>query len=167
MSELADALDQLAAEQSFTGVVRVDRGGETELAVAYGLADRRHGIPATVDTRFATASANKGFTALAVMQLVEAGQLSLSTPAREVLGADLPLIADDVTIEHLLSHRSGIGDYLDEDLDSISTRLPDAGAGAAPRHHRGVRADPRRPSRRSSPPASGSPTATAASSCWA
>jgi CubicO group peptidase (beta-lactamase class C family) len=32
-----------------------------------------------------------------------------------VLGRDLPLIGDDVTIEHLLSHRSGIGDYLDED----------------------------------------------------
>ena len=35
--------------------------------------------------------------------------------ARSVLGADLPLIDDDVTIEHLLAHRSGIGDYLDED----------------------------------------------------
>jgi len=34
-----------------------------------------------------------------------------------VLGEDLPLIEDDVTIEHLLSHRSGIGDYLDEDTD--------------------------------------------------
>ena len=32
-----------------------------------------------------------------------------------MLGADLPLIADDVTVEHLLAHRSGIGDYLDED----------------------------------------------------
>ena len=36
--------------------------------------------------------------------------------ARSVLGADLPLIADDVTVEHLLAHRSGIGDYLDEDV---------------------------------------------------
>ena len=32
-----------------------------------------------------------------------------------MLGADLPLIGDDVTVEHLLAHRSGIGDYLDED----------------------------------------------------
>ena len=31
-----------------------------------------------------------------------------------MLGTDLPLIGDDVTIEHLLAHRSGIGDYLDE-----------------------------------------------------
>ena len=41
--------------------------------------------------------------------------LQLSTTARSVLGDDLPLIADDVTVEHLLAHRSGIGDYLDED----------------------------------------------------
>ena len=41
--------------------------------------------------------------------------LDLATTARSVLGADLPLIADDVTVEHLLAHRSGIGDYLDEE----------------------------------------------------
>jgi CubicO group peptidase (beta-lactamase class C family) len=41
--------------------------------------------------------------------------LELSTPARSILGADLPAIDDGVTIEHLLSHRSGIGDYLDEE----------------------------------------------------
>jgi CubicO group peptidase (beta-lactamase class C family) len=40
---------------------------------------------------------------------------AMSTTARSVLGADLPLIGDDVTIEHLLAHRSGIGDYLDEE----------------------------------------------------
>jgi CubicO group peptidase (beta-lactamase class C family) len=40
--------------------------------------------------------------------------LELSSPARSALGRDLPLIDDLVTVEHLLSHRSGIGDYLDE-----------------------------------------------------
>jgi CubicO group peptidase (beta-lactamase class C family) len=55
-------------------------------------------------------------TALAVVSLIEEGLLDLSTPARSVLGTDLPLIRDDVTIEQLLAHRSGIGDYLDEEL---------------------------------------------------
>lgn len=41
--------------------------------------------------------------------------LELSTPARSVLGPDLPLIDDGVTVEQLLAHRSGIGDYLDEE----------------------------------------------------
>ncbi|MEX2612765.1 MAG: serine hydrolase domain-containing protein, partial [Gaiellaceae bacterium] len=61
------------------------------------------------------ASGAKGLTALTVVSLIEEGLLELATTARSVLGQDLPLIDDDVTIEQLLSHRSGIGDYLDED----------------------------------------------------
>jgi CubicO group peptidase (beta-lactamase class C family) len=93
----------------------VDRSGDMELCAAYGLADRAHEIPNTVATVFALASGAKTLTALAVMSLVERGTLELGTTARSLLGDDLPLIADDVTIEHLLAHRSGIGDYLDED----------------------------------------------------
>jgi CubicO group peptidase (beta-lactamase class C family) len=108
-------LDALAAETGFSGVVRVDRGDRTELAKAYGLAHRAFGIPNELDTRFGIASGAKGFTALVVVSLVEEGVLELSTTARSVLGADLPLIDDRVTVEHLLAHLSGIGDYLDED----------------------------------------------------
>jgi CubicO group peptidase (beta-lactamase class C family) len=50
-----------------------------------------------------------------VISLVEAGAVDLDTKARSLLGDDLPLIADDVTVEHLLAHRSGIGDYFDEE----------------------------------------------------
>ena len=108
-------LDAIAAEARFSGVVRVDRGNEVVVAKAYGLADRGHEIPNEVDTQFATASGLKGLTALAVVSLIEDGTLELGTTARSLLGEDLPLIADDVTVEHLLAHRSGIGDYLDED----------------------------------------------------
>jgi hypothetical protein len=86
------------------------------------LAHRGWRIPNTTTTRFALASGNKGFTALAVMSLVEEGALSLATTARSILGEDLPLIDDGVTVEHLLGHRSGIGDYLDEEAqDDITT----------------------------------------------
>ena len=115
MSSSAIGLDSLAAETGFSGVVRVDRGGRLEAAKAYGLAHRGFEIPNEVDTRFAIASGTKGLTALAVVSLIEDGLLELSTTARSVLGRDLPLIEDDVTIEHLLAHRSGIGDYLDEE----------------------------------------------------
>jgi CubicO group peptidase (beta-lactamase class C family) len=108
-------LDAIAAEARFSGVVRVDRGNEVVVAKAYGLADRGHEIPNEVDTQFATASGLKGLTALAVVSLIEDGTLELGTTARSLLGEDLPLIGDDVTVEHLLAHRSGIGDYLDED----------------------------------------------------
>ena len=49
------------------------------------------------------------------MSLIERDELQLDTTARSVLGDDLPMIDDRVTVEHLLGHRSGIGDYLDED----------------------------------------------------
>ena len=108
-------IDALARQTRFSGVVRIDRGGAVELAEAYGLADRAHGIPNELDTQFAVASATKGLTALTVIGLVQDGLLELSTPARSLLGRDLPLIDDAVTVEHLLAHQSGIGDYLDED----------------------------------------------------
>jgi CubicO group peptidase (beta-lactamase class C family) len=117
MLDLEHTLDSIADAEGFSGVVRVDRGDAVELAKAYGLAHRGYEIPNTVDTQFALASGTKGLTALAVMSLIEDGSLALATTARSVLGRDLPLIAGDVTIEHLLSHRSGIGDYLDEEAD--------------------------------------------------
>lgn len=116
MGDLWDAVDDVARATGFSGVVRVDRGGEVELATAYGLAHRGCAIPNTVDTQFGIASGTKGLTALTVMSLVEDGRLDLTTTARSVLGDDLPLVDDGVTVEHLLAHRSGIGDYLDEDV---------------------------------------------------
>jgi CubicO group peptidase (beta-lactamase class C family) len=112
-------LDALASETDFSGVVRIDRAGEIELARAYGLAHRGFEIPNEVDTRFGIASGAKAFTALAVVSLIEEGVLELSTTARSVLGSDLPLIDDGVTVEHLLAHRSGIGDYLDEEAVEV------------------------------------------------
>ena len=72
-------------------------------------------MPNTTDTRFAIASGVKGLTALTVVSLIERDSLRLSTTARSVLGTDLPLIGADVTVEQLLAHRSGIGDYVDEE----------------------------------------------------
>ena len=108
-------------------------------------------MPNTVDTRFGLASGGKGFTALAVVSLIEDGVLSLDTTARSILGADLPLIDDRVTIEHLLAHRSGIGDYIDEDdEDGEITDYVLAASAERVHRHRGVRPRARRASRRSS-----------------
>lgn len=110
-------IDKIAEETGFSGVVSIDRAGEIEFAKAYGLANRAYRVPNTVGTRFGIASGSKGFTALAVLSLVQDGLIALDTTARSLLGDDLPLIADDVTVEHLLTHTSGIGDYLDEEGD--------------------------------------------------
>ena len=109
-------MQPLLDSPEFSGVVRVDIAGTTVLESAHGLADRAHGVAMTSGTRIAVASGGKFFTALVVMSLVEQGVLALDTTARSMLGTDLPLIDDAVTVEHLLAHRSGIGDYLDEDI---------------------------------------------------
>ncbi len=125
MSEVSRVVDETAARTDFAGVVRLERAGAVALDAAYGLADRSHGTVMTTDNQLGMASGSKTFTALGVLRLVEERLLTLSTTARQILGTDLPLIADDVTIEHLLSHRSGIGDYLDEDeFDSEDYVLP-------------------------------------------
>jgi CubicO group peptidase (beta-lactamase class C family) len=113
--DLADAIAAVATETDFSGVVSVTEGDTTTVAAAYGLADRAHAVANTTATRFAIASGTKTFTALTVMRLVESGLVDLDTTARSVLGDDLPLIDDAVTVEHLLAHRSGIGDYFDEE----------------------------------------------------
>ncbi|MEP7021041.1 MAG: serine hydrolase domain-containing protein [Pseudonocardiales bacterium] len=124
MAELEASVDAVAGETAFSGVVRVDRGDTVELAKAYGLANRAAGTPNAIDTQFAIASGMKGLTALTIVSLIEEGVLELTTRARSVLGSDLPLIDDAVTVEQLLAHRSGIGDYLDEDADIDDYVMP-------------------------------------------
>jgi CubicO group peptidase (beta-lactamase class C family) len=125
MADVVRQVAERAVDSGFSGVIRVDRSGREPWSAAFGLADRRHGIANDIDTQFAIASGVKGLTALVVVSLIEEGALSLSTAARTVLGADLPLISDQVSIEHLLGHRSGIGDYLDEEAVDITDYVLD------------------------------------------
>lgn len=112
--DLMSQLDAAARSTGFSGVVRIDHpDGESE-SRAYGWADRARGQAMTVDHRCGLASISKGFTALAVGALVDDGLLSLDSPVRPVLGDDLPLVDDAVTVGQLLSHTAGIGDYIDE-----------------------------------------------------
>src|SRR3954454_15679680 len=116
MNGLAESVDEFAVLSGFSGVIRIDRDEACVFVGAYGLAHRGHRITNRVDTRFGLASGTKGLTALTVMTLVESGELDLAMNARSVLGDDLPLIEDEVSVEHLLSHRSGI--------PTTSTRRP-------------------------------------------
>ena len=111
------ALAAAAAKGEFSGVVTVDAGDERRYGATFGFAHRALGVPNSLDTRFALASGTKTFTAAAVLRLVERGKLALSDLVRPLLGADLPLVDDAVTIGQLLDHTSGIGDYLDEEAD--------------------------------------------------
>lgn len=104
----------------YPGVLSVRRADAVLGAQAGGMADRAAQAPNTVATRFGLASGTKTFTATLILSLIGDRALSLKTPVRDILGADLPLIAADVTVDHLLTHTSGIGDYLDEEIDALA-----------------------------------------------
>lgn len=108
-------LDALCEAQQFSGVVMARRGDEIIISKAYGDANRAEGLPNTVDTRFAIASGTKTFTAVAVLQLVQAGAFALDTPLHACLDIDFPHHDPAITVHHLLCHLSGMGDYADEE----------------------------------------------------
>ncbi|MDQ3543866.1 MAG: beta-lactamase family protein [Actinomycetota bacterium] len=74
-----------------------------------------------VDDQFAIASITKSVVAAQVMLMVEAGELALDDLAADHLPPDLQFDANDATIRHLLSHRSGIPDYYDLLYESQQT----------------------------------------------
>ncbi len=117
LAGLGTELDRLAANDQFSGAVLVAHHGEVLLRTARGLADRERRLPIDENTRFNLASANKMFTAVAALQLAQAGKLSLDAPIGTVL-TDYPNreVAASVTLRHLLSHRSGLAemDFWDE-----------------------------------------------------
>lgn len=92
--------------------VAIVRDGEVAWAAGYGYADLETGRPMTADTICRAESISKSVTAWGVMKLVESGALNLSDPVvSHVDGLDLRGAGFDrgaVTVEHLLSHRSGL-----------------------------------------------------------
>ena len=121
-------LERLTDLVDFSGIVGLSRNGERFVELTRGMADRANGRPIRVDTPFGIASVTKGLTALTVASLIESGQLSYDTTLRSLLPHDLPFVDPVVTIEHLLGHTSGVGDYLDEetlgDVDDYVMGLP-------------------------------------------
>jgi len=104
-------LEAEAAADRFSGAVLIAKDGKPIFTAAYGLADREAKIPNTVETQFRYGSMGKMFTAVAIMQLAQAGKLDLTAPLGRYL-PDYPNkeIAQKVTIENLLTHTGGTGD---------------------------------------------------------
>ena len=111
-AEISDSMESLTSRQGFSGVVLVAHEGEPLFMGAYGLANRALGIPTQIDTKFNLGSMDKMFTAVAILQLVEQGELSLDDTIADHL-PEYPnqQVAEAVTIDQLLTHRSGMGDW--------------------------------------------------------
>ena len=90
----------------FSGVVLFAHKNEILFHKGYGLASKRFNQPNNVNTKFRVGSITKSFTAIAILQLVEKGLLSLKDPVSKFI-KDYPF-GDTIRIENLLSHTSGI-----------------------------------------------------------
>ncbi len=102
----------------FQGSVLVLRRGQLLYSGNFGRADITSGPPITADTRFKIGSLTQQFTALAILQLSQAGKLALTDPVQKHIPG-FPHAS--VTIRHLLSHSSGIQNYTDR-LTTTFTR---------------------------------------------
>lgn len=120
-SQLDDHISRAIRDADFSGAVMLTRNGRTVFTRATGLASRDYATANSVDTRFNLASINKMFTATAILRLVEQRRMRLDAPIATYLPAYPDAdIAGRVTIEQLLSHSSGLGNY----WEAIADRAP-------------------------------------------
>ncbi len=92
------------------GAVSIHQQGEQIFSHANGFAHRGYRASNTEATRFGIASGTKLFTAVAILRLVEEGKVALDEHVAPIL-PDIGIELDGVTVHHLLTHTSGIGDY--------------------------------------------------------
>jgi len=124
IAALRAQLDKDAAADRFAGAVLLAKNGKVLFSEAYGLADREKKAPNKLDTRFRIGSMNKMFTAVLVLQLVQAGKIKLTDPVGKYI-TDYPNqeVATKVTIHHLLTHAGGTGDIFGPEYDAHRLEL--------------------------------------------
>ena len=108
--------DYLAAYEDkglFSGSVLVARKGEILVSKGYGMANYEQSVFNTPETKFHLGSVTKQFTAMAIMQLQEKGMLNVNDPISKYI-SDYPN-GKIIKIHHLLTHTSGITDYMNDD----------------------------------------------------
>jgi CubicO group peptidase (beta-lactamase class C family) len=117
-------LDQETVADRFAGAVLLAKDGKPVFTGAYGLADREKKIANKLNTQFRIGSMNKMFTAVSILQLVQAGQIQLTDPLGKYL-TDYPNkdVASKVTIHHLLTHTGGTGDFFGPQFTAHRTEL--------------------------------------------
>src|SRR5215216_3458781 len=108
-----DALLQAAYQPNEPGAAVIAlKDQQPVFRKGYGLANLELHVPITPDTVFRLASVTKQFTAVAILMLMEQGKLALQDPITRFL-PDYPTHDHTITVEHLLTHTSGIRSYTD------------------------------------------------------
>ena len=113
-STLTDSLDELiTARQAAVApgcVVLVAKNGNIIYKKAFGKANLELNVPMQPDMVFRIGSVTKQYTAVAILQLIEQGKISLQDSIQKYI-QDYPSKEHTITIENLLTHTSGIIDY--------------------------------------------------------
>jgi CubicO group peptidase (beta-lactamase class C family) len=122
-AQLDRYIARLSDADAFSGTVLIARDGQPIYRGSTGMADRESGLANNTDTKFNLGSMNKMFTAIAIAQLVEQGRLSLDQPVGTYLTDLPPEIAETVTIHHLLTHTSGLGDFFGPAFEEVKDSL--------------------------------------------
>jgi len=122
--ELDDLFNAYQEAGMFNGSVLVARGDEIILSEGYGMADAEQEIANTPQTRFPIDQMSQAFTDVAIMLLQEQGKLTVDDPICDYLDA-CPAAWEGVTIHHLLTHSSGIADYVYEGGPLSGDATPD------------------------------------------
>jgi CubicO group peptidase (beta-lactamase class C family) len=122
VEQLKAYVERMANRDVFSGTVLLAKAGKPLYRAAFGEANKDFGVRNTIDTKFNLGSMNKMFTAVSVMQLAEAGKLTLDDTLGKFLraGAMRPDVLSKVRIKHLLTHTSGLGSYFTPDWDGQS-----------------------------------------------
>jgi CubicO group peptidase (beta-lactamase class C family) len=116
-TSITSKMQSLCEKSDFTGIVQLSREESVLFEMARGWANRSDRIPNELSTRFAIASGSKGFTAVAVLQLIESGLISLDNRLHDCLDVAFPNSDPGITVRHLLSHTSGMPYYFDEEAN--------------------------------------------------
>jgi D-alanyl-D-alanine carboxypeptidase len=121
---LAAELQARTAVDAFSGAALVAKDGKILFSRAYGLANREKKIPNRLDTQFRLGSMNKMFTAVGILQLVQAGKIELTAPFGNYLtdyaNKD---VSSRVTIHQLLTHTGGTGDIFGPEFEAHRLEL--------------------------------------------
>lgn len=112
-------LEKLVSADEFSGVVLVAKDHKPIFFKAFGMMNQEQKIPNVTDTKFNIGSINKSFTKMAIYQLMAKNKVALTDPIKKFL-PDYPnkTAAEKVTINHLLTMTSGIGDFFGERYNS-------------------------------------------------
>ena len=112
----------MADSDRFSGTLLIAKGSEVLLEIPLGEASKRFHVPIDMHTKFNLGSMNKMFTAVGIMQLREAGKLKLSDPLSKFVDESwLPKsITEEISLQHLLSHTSGLGSYFNDEFFASS-----------------------------------------------